>query len=340
MSHSSSNGAGYVLAGILFPFLFVTAIHHIVIESTFTSGLSSDLAAQCTQGSRFLHNFSKITVLDQYVCKLVALFHALLEPEPTLLLQSFSSAGVLSTFMAVEAHRRSHSILVAFPLTVTFLGQFFTFGLVNSVYWALFIWSGTASIASSFNSQITQADAEGIIFASIVGGTIPAIMFNAMMNPTVTALWQIFPVYAAIAQWVYTSIRKPSQHPQSGFKTIRGYYIFLFLFAASEHIRLFGFLNISLVSQTVLPSYAPLSTAASLASKVNQLLMWDFVYVFAPTILGTLWFARDIVEVAKLAAWHAIAVPLIGPGASLTAVFIWRETVLNGNEVGDKQKST
>lgn len=56
-----------------------------------------------------------------------------------------------------------------------------------------------------------------------------------------------------------------------------------------------------------------------------NLLQWDFVFTFGSSYIAALWFSRSADQFILLAFWLVIGGVLLGPGAALTAVYMWRE---------------
>ncbi|KAJ8508550.1 hypothetical protein ONZ45_g9184 [Pleurotus djamor] len=326
---------GYVLPGIIFPVLTALGVRYLS-GSFLSSGLGDDLAKACSASdSPYLHHVSGLHGLDGFLCNLVAFFHAILEPKVSPVLMYFmGTAGGLMAFPLIEAQRQSRPLLLAFPMIVGLLGQSITIGLTMTLYWPIFIWRGSANLVSHPTVHVTQADAEAIVFATFVGTIIPSVGLMVLRDPTVTALWQIFPMFASAAFMGHKLFRPSHRHSQSGYKTIRTLYIGSFIAASSMHLAIVGPKLFDVPALLAFfPSTSPLPLAASLTSKTEDFLKWDLVFAFGSSILGTLWFARDAAEVLTFAIWHAFAIPLFGPGASMTAIFLWRESVLNDDEV-------
>jgi hypothetical protein len=49
-----------------------------------------------------------------------------------------------------------------------------------------------------------------------------------------------------------------------------------------------------------------------------------------PSLLGTLWFARNAKQVVLITLWNVIVTVVVGPGAAVSGVLLWREWALNG----------
>jgi hypothetical protein len=62
-------------------------------------------------------------------------------------------------------------------------------------------------------------------------------------------------------------------------------------------------------------------------------------FTFGSSLFGTLWFAGNAKQVALIALWDVIATVVVGPGAAVSGVLLWREWTLNGapEEVSKKE---
>ena len=76
---------------------------------------------------------------------------------------------------------------------------------------------------------------------------------------------------------------------------------------------------------------------AELALQQLDMLQWDGVFAFASTLLATLWFARNGRQAICLALWNVIGSVVVGPGAVIASVALWREAHLHSLS-GEEQK--
>jgi hypothetical protein len=56
---------------------------------------------------------------------------------------------------------------------------------------------------------------------------------------------------------------------------------------------------------------------------------WDAVFTTGPSLLGTLWFARDVKQVVLIALWNVNETVVVDPGGAVFGVLLWREWALN-----------
>jgi len=76
-----------------------------------------------------------------------------------------------------------------------------------------------------------------------------------------------------------------------------------------------------------LPSLIPLNVS-DVSLQTLDFLKWDFVLGFVSTALATLWFAQDWIQLFKMVVWYTMAIPLVGFGAAVMGVVLWREQFL------------
>jgi hypothetical protein len=70
----------------------------------------------------------------------------------------------------------------------------------------------------------------------------------------------------------------------------------------------------------------------------RDFLQWDGVFGFGSTLLATLWFAKNTSQFFGILLWNVIASVVVGPGAAIAAVALFREAQLHAF-AGEKQKS-
>ncbi|KAG7092168.1 hypothetical protein E1B28_008537 [Marasmius oreades] len=327
------------LPWIVFPPLTAAAFYCIVVY-TRLNGLGDALNAQCPvelhgNSTPFRLTYTGIERLDGLFCILVSTFHAAFEPKARLFLSYFmSQATPIFMFISLESARKGIHFTLRYPVIFTFLMQVATFGATFACYWLPFITTGAAKAAGSMDSIITQADAEAVIFGNILGVGLPTIAMVLLLNPYVTALWQFIPVYGSLATLLHLSFRSPKYHPQSGYKTIRANYRFLFILDATMHMILVvsKFRTPEALKAFLLPSLSLNTSNATSERLVLNLLQFDFVFGMGASLLATLWFARTPRQLGLLLLWNVFGTIVVGPGAAMAAVVLWREAKLHPND--------
>ncbi|TFK67902.1 hypothetical protein BDN72DRAFT_842498 [Pluteus cervinus] len=281
--------------------------------------------------------------LDGTLCGIVTVFQTGLNSDITLkFLSYFLASGLpLLVFQVVEADRPRQNALIASPMIFALAGQCVTFAVVQPLYWFLFLHSSSSLRATGLhpaNMHVTQAQAEAILFAISIGAIVPTVCLILMNDPQVTAIWQIFPVFISLSYSLHHYFRPSTLHPQSGYKTIQAVYIISFILASSTHIAIIWPMinDIQSFVLTFVPSVNPLPKSMPLDSLVRQLLQWDFVFTFIPAHIGSLWFAATYWELLLLVTWNILALPIIGPGATISAILLWRESQIQQHYDGGK----
>jgi hypothetical protein len=152
-----------------------------------------------------------------------------------------------------------------------------------------------------------------------------------MNSPWFTAIWQVFPLWMFIAQHAYLWIRP--RHPQSGYRTIQGTYIFLFFLSAMPHIYLLGPAIVAgdhaKLRALFVPSLAAPDISSTTSAGVLEFIQWDFILAAFSAFLVSFWIAKSILQFAAMTVWFVVAGVLFGMGSALVGVFAWREGVLN-----------
>lgn len=152
-----------------------------------------------------------------------------------------------------------------------------------------------------------------------------------MNSPWFTAIWQVFPLWMFIAQHAYLWIRP--RHPQSGYRTIQGTYIFLFFLSAMPHIYLLGPAIVAgdhaKLRALFVPTLAAPDISSTTSAGVLEFIQWDFILAAFSAFLVSFWIAKSILQFAAMTVWFVVAGVLFGIGSALVGVFAWREGVLN-----------
>ncbi|KAI0282169.1 hypothetical protein BGY98DRAFT_956072 [Russula aff. rugulosa BPL654] len=153
---------------------------------------------------------------------------------------------------------------------------------------------------------IDQARAKAALFAVLAGYALPTALMLILQDPVVTAAWQFFPAWMWVAQAAHLFIRPSSHYNTSGYWTVQATDLY--------------------VPPIVPPD--PATTNLQLAAHV--FFQWDAVFTMGPSLLGTLRFARNAKQVVLITLWNVIATVVVGPGAAVSGVLLWREWALNG----------
>ncbi|KAJ7221741.1 hypothetical protein GGX14DRAFT_671134 [Mycena pura] len=184
-------------------------------------------------------------------------------------------------------------------------------------------------------TAVSPAHAQAVVFGLAIGAVVPSMCLLVLQDPHVTALWQLFPLWQFLAQSAHLFVRRRAASPESGFSWIQGLYIAAFMISSSTHIATLA--GSSDLRAVFLPSIAP-RTNAPLELKVLDLFQWDFFFAFLSTLLGTVWFAKTTRQALCIVLWNVVGSVIVGPGAAVAAVALWREAYLHPESDDKKRK--
>jgi hypothetical protein len=275
-------------------------------------------------------------IVNEALCGVVATFHAgMASPEGLTFLKSFAVwFAPVAFFILVEACRPGQSKLLSSSLLIGVLYQVASGGVVISLYWLVFVLAGAHHLnrdTTRHFGYIKQGKAEALAFGFLVGTVIPSAALLSLEDPYVTAMWQPFTVFTSIACHIHHLIRPSQKTQQSGFTILQVVYLGIFILSSSFHVSTMW----PLISEpgalhaTFIPSLYPISSSPlDPTAAAHQLLQYDAIFSVSSTILGTLWFASNLRQFVGLLAWYIFASPVVGPGAAISAVMLWRESAI------------
>ncbi|KAH9079222.1 hypothetical protein EDB83DRAFT_2341471 [Lactarius deliciosus] len=328
-----------VFRGILPVILFAALAYgarHFLIGHVTKSGAGALLLAQCPPNpGPYNIRYTRLGPVDGLLCILVAFFQSNFDSEYLPFSADFLAS--LSSFVAltfVESTRSGRSIILAFPATMGLFYQTQGAGFFFPLFWLAFILSGHTRM-SPVAARIDQANAEATLFAVLIGFAVPTALLVALQDPVVTALWNFFPFWMWLAQRGHLFIRPSSRFHTSGYWTVQATFIFTFISSAISHVSD----NLVLLKSLYLPPISPPDpTTTSLRLATHVFLQWDYVFTMVSGLIGALWFASNVGQAAAIALWNVIATMVVGPGAAMSGVLIWREWKLNGASGEDSKK--
>ncbi|KAE9407114.1 hypothetical protein BT96DRAFT_914971 [Gymnopus androsaceus JB14] len=306
------------IALAVFPSLVALACHFIFGHAA-ESLLLPKLKAQCPQISLgeetpYRLPYTGAQSIDEALCGIVAFFHASFGPQVAPFLTYFllSCAPILA-HVYFESYRPNRPFTLAFPLVFALAMQLLSFGATFSVYWLVFVVSGAAQSPSlGRQTMVTKAHAQSTLFGIFIGMIILTGCMMVLQDPYITAIWQAFPVAVSVASFFHLLVRPASQHPDSGFEIIRGFYLASFIIISSLHL-----------------SFITSKSMDELKALLSISFKWDAVFGLLASLLGTVWFGRNLKQILGLLAWNLLATPLVGPGAAFAGAVLWRESRLH-----------
>lgn len=309
---------------------------HYIFGHAAESLLLPKLKAQCPQISLgeetpYRLPYTGAQSIDEALCGIVAFFHASFGPQVAPFLTYFllSCAPILA-HVYFESYRPNRPLTLAFPLVFALAMQLLSFGATFSVYWLVFVVSGAAQSPSlGRQTMVTKAHAQSTLFGIFIGMIILTGCMMVLQDPYITAIWQAFPVAVSVASFFHLLVRPASQHPDSGFEIIRGFYLASFIIISSLHLSFITSKSVDELKALLLPSIQVLPSSTSIELQALNLLQWDAVFGLLASLLGTVWFGRNLKQILGLLAWNLLATPLVGPGAAFAGAVLWRESRLH-----------
>ena len=319
-----------LLPALLFTSLAFAARHFVLGNFDRAGGL---LSSQChpDAGPNSIRYFG-VGPIDEILCLFVAFYRTSFDP--TLL--PFTAAYWVSltspiALSLVEAARSGRSTLLAFPAILSLVYHFQGAGFAFSLFWLTFIILGHTRL-DRVAARIDQPRAEAALFAVLAGYVLPYTLMLILQDPFTTAVCQFLPVWLWMARAAYLFIRPSSRYNASGYWAVQATFIYTFIASAMTHIAVIQAVNdLTLLKDLYLPPIvAPNPATTNVQRVVHETLQWDGIIASGSSLLGTLWFARNAKQVVLITLWNVIATTIVGPGAALSGVLLWREWALNG----------
>jgi len=271
--------------------------------------------------------------IDHSLCSFVTFFQTSFDPTTLpFSLDFIASLAALVALTFIEAGRRNRSIALASPAALAILYHTLSGAIIFPLFWLALILSGHHRL-ERVAARINQANAEAALFAVLAGYVLPSALMFSLRDPMVTALWQPFAMWMWVAKAGYLFFRPPSRYHESGYWTVQATFIFTFIISAISHIAILWMTwgDLVLLKHLYVPPISPPDPATtSLTLAAHVVLQWDAAFTFFSSVVGTLWFASNVKQVALIALWDVIASAIVGPGAAVSGVLIWREWRLNG----------
>jgi hypothetical protein len=140
-----------------------------------------------------------------------------------------------------------------------------------------------------------------------------------------------------LAKISHLFIRPSSRFHTSGYWTVQATFIITFISSAISHVSVLWLAKDSLVFLKSLymppispPDPAKTSLQFKLQLAIHVFLQWDYIFTMGSGLIGTLWLARNVRQAASVILWNIIATMVVGPGAAISGVLLWREWKFNG----------
>ena len=329
---------------LLFPTLSALAATYI-FGHIHESGLGSTLGGLCSDLSENPYKlpYTSIAALDGALCKLVTFFQFAIQPdedEPLPRLFTSYCLGNLIPVLAIIAidmqrYRLSARMAGRWtgnPLSSSFslLGAMFqsvTIAITLPIYFTMAILSGSTPRQKD---MLTGRHVEAIMFGLLMGCLTPSVGMLFLHDPHVTAIWQFFPLIVSMFKHMHLAVRRPGEDGVgNAHGTVRLLYLIVGMVASSMHAALvwpkIASWDMDSLKLLFVPARLYGYSWATTAGQTMELLQWDGLFVFIATIFWTFWLvAGRWREMAMVAVWYTVAVPLVGPGAAVAGVgMLW-----------------
>ncbi|OBT83656.1 hypothetical protein VE02_07639 [Pseudogymnoascus sp. 03VT05] len=276
--------------------------------------------------------------------------------DPASRMQMISLLGDLIPIQAIwmiEGVRRGN-FFTASHLLPTIFGIFFQLkgiGYMAPIYFFLHYVQSPMENYHASDNRLTQIGAVKTIIPTILlSYVVPTIaMFAAPTLATrqwVNGLfWQPFPVYAAILQRVFGLFVKDTTHrdridnPEADMPHLRRVYRFAGVAAACAFLYV-RFKSPVSATEVFLEGIRNPGAAVPLFQRLSKTFRYDQICAFSAGAVWTLLSFRDLKKAKKVeASWAKIIGTmaglslLVGPGAAMTAMWVWREEALAKKKV-------
>ncbi|KAF8589992.1 hypothetical protein K439DRAFT_1241011, partial [Ramaria rubella] len=222
----------------------------------------------------------------------------------------------------IEASRKHCSFLLGYPVIIGIIYQVMSGAVTLPIYWAIFLAFTRDDVAGSV---IDQASAEAILFGLVMGYVFPTLGMVFISTPNVIAFWQAFPIHMSLLGQLYLLIRPKRGNGDSGYRTVQATYMIIFVISSIVHLRTYKF-DLQYVINAWIPSteIPDANKGHTALYSIIHFLQWDAAFIFGSTFLASLWFANSVVQSVKLLVWVITSSILLGPGAAVSGVFLWR----------------
>lgn len=339
----------FLLPTVIFLGLAATAVHFLFLNGVIQSRVNEKLDTICfspfeVSSSPLRLAYTGYEEVDKTLCGVCMFFHAIMAPfHRPLLAETLAGFSASLAFLFAEAARDRRPFFIAIPAVFGVLMQTMSYGLIMPLYSLLFVTAGTrVKSGSGSGFKINQANAEALLFALLVGYIVPTVCMVLFEDATVTAIWQIFPITMGILGFAHRLIRSPSRYIESGYYTVQATFALVFVGSAAVHILYVWplFNETATLQRLFLPYVGPDDPAASpLIDNIAEFFKWDFTLGLVSNFVLFLWFADGLFQCIAITVWCTATTIVLGPGAAISSVLMWREEKLNRLDRTTKAKT-
>lgn len=271
--------------------------------------------------------------------------------------------------------RHSNSVwgrMLGYPEAWLALSQVASLGVTMTLYGLIFLLASTPTHPGPSTTDVSKVakdgedspltptgeisgiDAQAVAVATVVGAAAPSLALFAYRDPSITVLWQAFPLYIFLARIGYRRfISKPSPvrntentavgQADGGYKSVRALLLSSFALSAYFHISFIWTLVMRADISSLFKSFSEVQGVDALPLNVLVFLMWDFVFSALSTLLAL---GFDAVAAGKKIGESKLAIVrcivgclVVGPGAVVAICVLRREDRLgSGLIVGDVRR--
>jgi hypothetical protein len=227
--------------------------------------------------------------------------------------------------------------------------------VIIPLYYLSYIYSSTTDGYYLSGRNVHHSYAKALLPATVLGYLIPTIAMylpwgNINITQSLTAFWQPAPVLVNVLLWTFSiplSFLSTTSSGAADVEYLKRIYKFAGVVAAVAHIATVFICLISTnpkvsLTSVFLPNKETRKT--STAYGLHWIYQWDWWGVFVPSLLWC-WIAAS--QVLKLSpkrsnsmssitalGWILAMAVIAGPGASMAAVWYWREEMMLKIEEG------
>ncbi|PPQ63211.1 hypothetical protein CVT24_005756 [Panaeolus cyanescens] len=321
----------------LFAFAFFPVLSVLSVKNMFgrlnDSGVAHTVGVDyCTPGlSKYAPTGNN--AIDNAICPLIAFFHILMDNPSSfsLLFYSLIGGAPLVVLPLIEGHRTGQRSFFKYPNIWLLISQVASVGFTFPLYYSLLILSGSWKKLPEFNDKsFPQHKVQAIVFSVMAGALIPTLAMLFMKDPTVTAIWQIYPLCISVAYFLHILVVRSPQTPKSGYRALQGFYLVSFILSSSIHMATAVplFADITSLRHLLVPALTPLDNSVPVASHLHDFLKWDVTLAYTSTALAFFWLCSSVKQVVCLFTWLLFAIPVFGFGAATMGAAMWKEGLL------------
>ncbi|KAJ2913706.1 hypothetical protein MD484_g6708, partial [Candolleomyces efflorescens] len=174
-------------------------------------------------------------------------------------------------------------------------------------------------------------DVLSILPSVVFGSAIPSYALLHYQDPSITVLWQIFPIYVFLAGWIYRCFTKLARIPPAMSATNATRFILFTSFLTSSYFHLTTVWPLLLscdtesLRQLFIPGHYS-APSSHVDSSVIAFLQYDFHFAWISA-----WFAtfltvrfRSIWHLARTVVVTSVGMVVVGPGAVVAGLVPWK----------------